>query len=256
MTKSKPDNQFLFATSVTDGWILDSGATCHIAGNKERFTEFDASHRKNVFVANGQKAITAGRGAICVHFINGSGHNSLVKIENVLYVPSIRQNLISVKRLADRGYAIHFGDRSCGITFGSTQVAVGDIKDNLYELSEPNKVCAIENAARSCVHEWHSVLGHRDIEVVKTLAMGNLVDGVTFGECTNESANKLNCEICLQGKMSRIKFPQRTEKCARELLQLIHSDICGPMQTQSPSGKRYLLTLIDDFSGYTLSFTF
>jgi len=35
-------------------------------------------------------------------------------------------------------------------------------------------------------------------------------------------------------------------------LQLIHSDVCGPMQTQSVGGNRYFVTFIDNFSRYTV----
>jgi hypothetical protein len=34
---------------------------------------------------------------------------------------------------------------------------------------------------------------------------------------------------------------------AKEILELIHSDICGPMQTLSIGGAKYFLTFIDDF---------
>ena len=37
-----------------------------------------------------------------------------------------------------------------------------------------------------------------------------------------------------------------------ERLQLIHSDVCGPMQTQSVGGNRYFVTFIDDYSRYTV----
>lgn len=251
LTESVPETQFMFVTSVSDGWILDSGATCHIASKRDLFTEFNTNHRETVFVANGQKVISAGKGTVCVDFVNKKGHIASIKIENVLYLPSFKGNLISVKRIADKGYTILFNGRICEILADRTQIAIGYIEGNLYKLKETsNKVCAIENSTKNCIHEWHSVLGHRDIEVVKTLATGKLVDGVNFGECTSECKNKLNCEICLQGKMSRIKFPQKSENRAKVLLQLVHSDVCGPMQTQSPSGKRYVLTFIDDFSKF------
>lgn len=115
LTKSKTDDQFLFVTSMSDGWILDSGATCHIAGSKKRFTEFNAIHRETIFVANGQRAATAGKGTIHVNFVIES-----VKIENFLKVPSIRRNLISVKRLADKGYTVQFGDRNCEISLNQS----------------------------------------------------------------------------------------------------------------------------------------
>lgn len=251
LAKTKSDHQFLFATSITDGWILDSGATCHIASSKDRFIKFDPSHRETVLVANGQKANTAGKGTIHVNFVNKTGQIASVEIENVLYVPSIKGNLISVKQLSDKGYAVNFSNRQCEISLGNVQVAIGDIDNNLYKLREPNRAYATENSEQLCIHKWHSVFGHRDIEVVKTLASGKQVNGVTFGECTDGCKNKLNCEICLQGKMSRIKFPKKAENRAKELIQLVHSDVCGPMQTLSPSGKRYVLTFIDDYSRYS-----
>lgn len=51
--------------------------------------------------------------------------------------------------------------------------------------------------------------------------------------------------------MTRLKFPYKSENRARAVLDLIHSDVCGPMQTVTPSGKRYVLTFIDDYSRYT-----
>lgn len=35
-------------------------------------------------------------------------------------------------------------------------------------------------------------------------------------------------------------------------MRLIHSDLCGPMPTATPSGNRYFLTLIDDYSRFTV----
>lgn len=58
----------------------------------------------------------------------------------------------------------------------------------------------------------------------------------------------LNCEICLQGKMSRIKFPNSNNR-AKE--KLIHSDVCGSMQIITPSGKGYVLIFIDDYFKFT-----
>ena len=54
-----------------------------------------------------------------------------------------------------------------------------------------------------------------------------------------------DCETCLEGKLSRKPF-QRSSWRAREKLQLVHSDICGPMPEKSLNGSRYFVTFIDD----------
>lgn len=52
---------------------------------------------------------------------------------------------------------------------------------------------------------------------------------------------------CLKGKQHRFPFPKRGSRAA-SLLDLIHSDLCGPMEVQSFNGAKYFLTLIDDLS--------
>jgi len=56
------------------------------------------------------------------------------------------------------------------------------------------------------------------------------------------------CEGCVEGKMSRKPFKSVGEIKSTRKLQLVHSDVCGPMPVQSFSGKRYFVTFIDDYS--------
>ena len=55
------------------------------------------------------------------------------------------------------------------------------------------------------------------------------------------------CDVCVQGKQSRKPF-KYSGKRARAPLELIHSDICGPMLTESLSGAKFFITFIDDYS--------
>src|SRR6218665_1706172 len=59
------------------------------------------------------------------------------------------------------------------------------------------------------------------------------------------------CECCIQSKMTWKPFPKKSESKTDEILDLIHTDVCGPMQTTAPGGKRYFMTMIDDSSRYT-----
>src|SRR3954463_4487126 len=57
------------------------------------------------------------------------------------------------------------------------------------------------------------------------------------------------CESCLLGKMSKSPF---TKSCKRasELLELIHSNVCGPMSTTTRGGYQYFVTFTDDLSRF------
>ena len=62
------------------------------------------------------------------------------------------------------------------------------------------------------------------------------------------------CKGCVIGKHPKHKFNWGKENRATCILGLIHYDISGLMPVTSMNGSRYLLTFIDDFSGYTWVF--
>ena len=57
------------------------------------------------------------------------------------------------------------------------------------------------------------------------------------------------CEPYLHGKLTNSPFSETGER-AIELLELIHSDVCGPMSTHVIGGYFYFITFTDDFSRY------
>jgi hypothetical protein len=59
--------------------------------------------------------------------------------------------------------------------------------------------------------------------------------------------NESPCESCILGKHKRDNFPTSSNR-EKEHLELVHTNLCGPMQTQSIGGSFYFLTFIDDFS--------
>ena len=56
------------------------------------------------------------------------------------------------------------------------------------------------------------------------------------------------CEGCLIGKQPRKVFKTSAPKRANKVLEVVHSDVCGPLDTPSLGGNRYFLTFVDEFS--------
>lgn len=52
----------------------------------------------------------------------------------------------------------------------------------------------------------------------------------------------------MKGKIHTLPFPKAASSRANEVLSVIHTDICGPMQVSSVGGARYFVTFIDDMS--------
>ena len=57
------------------------------------------------------------------------------------------------------------------------------------------------------------------------------------------------CEPCLMGKMTKTPF-SRTMERASDLLEIIRTDVCGPVSIEARGGCRYFLTFTDDLSRY------
>ena len=59
------------------------------------------------------------------------------------------------------------------------------------------------------------------------------------------------CEGCALGNMHKDEFPSNPDRREKDLLELVHTDVCGPMQTKSLGGAYYFLLFIDYFTRYT-----
>ena len=90
----------------------------------------------------------------------------------------------------------------------------------------------------------HNRYGHLNVSGLSELSQNNLVTGLNL-----QFPKEINCTTCLKSKCTT-KTLYNSENRARELLQIIHTDICGPVN-RIPSA-RCILTLIDDHSRYVV----
>jgi hypothetical protein len=56
------------------------------------------------------------------------------------------------------------------------------------------------------------------------------------------------CEGCILGKHHVSNFPSKSNSCSIKLLELVHIDFCGPMQTPTHGGAKCFVVFIDDYS--------
>ena len=90
------------------------------------------------------------------------------------------------------------------------------------------------------------IFGHRDMNAVKAMQSGKLENDFRRIDCGIRNT----CEVCTKCKLTRKPFPKNSVTKTGKVLELVYSDICGPMKHTTPSGRRYFLTLIDDYSRY------
>ena len=102
------------------------------------------------------------------------------------------------------------------------------------------KRCKFDND--SATYLWHCRLGHIVIKRMKKLHADGLLKSLDY-----ESFD--TCEPCLMSKMTKTPFSETVER-ANDLLKIIHTDVCGPMNIEARGGYRYFLTFTDDLSRY------
>lgn len=235
----------------THTWLLDSGATSHMACKKDLFITLSFEKRRFVSLADEEVSVEVqGIGSCVINCLLNNGELKKILLENVLYVPRLSSTLISIKKLARDGYKIVLEKEECNIFKNMELRAIVKPYGDLYELNTVEKVFMTRNfeCSQDCAHVWHRLFGHRNLDAIKSLAERNLATGITIKDCKNGTDI---CECCIKGKMARVPFPQESSNKTQALLDLIHTDVCGPMQTITPGNKKYILTVIDDFSRYT-----
>ena len=94
----------------------------------------------------------------------------------------------------------------------------------------------------SATYLWHCRLGHIGVKRMKKLHTDGLLESLDY-----ESLG--TCEPCLMGKMTKTPFSGTMER-ATDLLEIIHTDVCGPMNIEARSRYHYFLTFTDDLSRY------
>ena len=102
------------------------------------------------------------------------------------------------------------------------------------------KRCKVNND--SATYLWHCRLGHIGVKRMKKLHADGLLESLDY-----ESFDA--CEPCLMGKMTKTPFSGTMER-ATYLLEIIHTDVCGPMNIEARSRYHYFLIFIDDLSRY------
>lgn len=202
-------------------------------------------------IGDGKQIDAVAKGDINILTYNG---NRWVKkhLSKVLYVPDLQYNLFSAGTALDKGMFQVADAKECRFEKGGTTVAVGNNK--LYEMQfkvieETERKLEANLAAKESIQVWHERLGHQNVSHVKQYLKAHGVE-------VNCNQNFF-CEGCILGKSHRLPFSIHNDKSYKTAApgELIHADLCGPMQAASINGSRYYLLFKDDYSHYrTISF--
>jgi Reverse transcriptase (RNA-dependent DNA polymerase)/gag-polypeptide of LTR copia-type/Integrase core domain/GAG-pre-integrase domain len=252
-SSSKPAQKAAYVSTLiknSGGWLIDSGASCHIANTTTHFSTLaKVEGGEKVYMGNGAYADIMGQGTVGLDVLVG-GKKESVTLEDVAYIPEFKKNLFSVSATDAKGFSILFEKGGVEIKKGGRVTSTGTLEDGLYKLDLANTLGGfLSEKLESNLTElelWHKRMGHLNFTNLRDCKIGGEVEGLSFGaEDTHH-----DCEACILGKAHKIPFPTEGGTRATKPLELIHSDVWGPAPVNSIGGKRYFVSFIDDFSRY------
>ena len=239
-------NSSMIHRKLDNHWYIDSGATKHMTFEKDLIFDFMKYEQPSKIYLGDNRVIEAyGQGKVRLSCYDESDAVQLT-LNKVSYVPDLSKNLLSVSAMTQMGAEVLFNDGKCVISKDGREITIGHLVDNKLYLVNTDEEAQIASATSPSLEQWHCRFGHLNHTYIDQLIKDKLVEGM------NCSAGKVNreCEACAQGKMHRIPFPKKSEKKTCQPLELIHSDLCGPMNVDSIGGSKYLLTSTDDYTRY------
>ena len=214
-----------------DNWVLDSGATSHYKNNKSSFENLKTSDNASVLLADGSPCTVIGTGD--VHIKNC---NDQLTLREVRLVPEFDDNLMSVSQLTNSGLKVLFDDKEAQVLNSEWKPIIRAPKINdLYKFNESPDSCF---AAKEV--DWHARFGHPSDEKAKELI--KLHPHISF-------RSGKTCETCIRTKLKQLPYNKSNSR-AEQSLELLHADLCGPMQIHGYDGTRYFLVILDDYSKY------
>ena len=239
-------------------WIVDTGASNHMCNIREAFKTIETSNIKYVIVANGAKVEVEGQGTMELILMDTNAEPITAIMEGVLFVPKLEQNLLSVRKLGTKGHRSSFTKNGGTIEIAKTDKTV-PIREwsKMFvidcQINYPQKETDTDSAmvVKETEGLWHQRMGHPGKDVIQKLA--KCVEGINIP--SHEEVDPQDCEVCIATKMAKTPFQESTSQTTRPL-ELVHSDVEGPMRTPSfLENHKFAINFIDDYSKFTVIYT-
>ncbi len=171
-------------------------------------------------------------------------------LKDVLHVPTITKNLVSIGQMVEQGLQVTFNPNGCFVEDMKNQgklIAKGKRNGRMFTLDvnmpEVNSMLFTHGKGARDIEIWHKRVCHVNLQPLKLMEKQNLVGSLPKFE-TEEVMSKVY-EICQLGKQARHPFSVQTTHVSSKPLEMIHSYV-WTTKTESIGGCKYYVSFIDD----------
>ncbi|CAN6693582.1 unnamed protein product [Malus baccata var. baccata] len=191
-------NSAISEKNVNGNWYIDSGCSNHMTGNADLLVDIRTNVAGKVQMPTGVLVNVAGMGSLEIDTNKGKKY-----IREVMHLPGLKENLLSVGQMDEHGYYLVFGGGLCSVFDGPSLdnlvIKVKKKENRCYPLSllQDNRLvlkASIDHSTRT----WHRRLGHLNFRGLKQLSEKNMVHGLPYLEEIKDV-----CQGCQFGKQHR-----------------------------------------------------
>ncbi|RVX17235.1 Retrovirus-related Pol polyprotein from transposon RE1 [Vitis vinifera] len=210
--------------STSESWLVDSGCTNHMTNNQDLFRELDRTTISKVRIGNGEYIPVKGKGTVAIESQTG-----LKLIYDVLFVPDIDQNLLSVGQLVEKEFKVYFEDRNCIIKDAEGKEVFNiKMKGKSFALNllEDEHTAILQQDSTTMF--WDRRVEHFHHDDVLYMKKNQIVEGLPDLE-----KDLPICATCQYGKQTKLPFPKKISWRATQKLQLVHTDVGGSQKMPS-----------------------
>ena len=234
-------------------WNADSGASSHMTPHRHWLRNYKP-YSIEIKLADGSSIYSEGIGNVRFEPVIEGRSAHAVEFSNVLHVPSLRNNLLSVLYLTmNRHFHVRIIKDTMNFELDNRLLFVAKVNSSnsafLQGQTIPLEQCANLSSSTTIPLDlslWHRRLCHHNYSGVRKLVKEGLVTGLKLD---SPAMPDPICEPCIAGKMTADPFPSSSSR-ATQPLGLVHCDVHGPVKVQTMSGYRYWATFIDDCSRF------
>lgn len=223
--------------TINTRFVVDSGCTSHMTKDLNILDNIEEVTTE-ISIANNSSMIANQIGTV-------NANNCQLK--KTLYVPDLTQNLMSVNAITNNSGTVLFTKEKVEVSKNNKVILTGKKEDGMYyiNINKTFEEKSLLTKEKGTALEWHKRLGHPGKDVLEVLK--DVADGIKIeGKCKLDD----QCEICIKAKQGRLPFSTQRQRAERKL-EIIHSDVCGPFETETYDKNRYFLTLMDDYTHFT-----
>lgn len=224
---------------VTENWIVDSGASCHMTANSEWLQEYqELDNPRNIHLGNDE---------IIQAFGYGNIQTSAGWIMDVYFVPKISLNLFSIASVTSKGFQVRYDEDTVKFFKGNELFLEGYRDGNLYFIDfEIHADQALSACVAGSMKDWHQRIGHVSNRVIRAMAKSGIVDGLIITDKDDQST----CGDCAKNKGHAVSHPSSTRIKADKPGISLHLDTAGPFRDLSLGGSKFFVLIKDEATSY------